>query len=128
MSNTMVPRDAEALLVEYLTAKMPTYEVSTRVRSRSGVITVEQVGSTRRSPVHDYPMMTIQTWHDSEITASEMCRTAFAHIWAMPADLVYGHIVRDVGSVGGPQSFPDPEADCPRWQATVELNLRPVAL
>lgn len=124
---TMVPVDAEALVVDYLAAKMPTYEVSTRVRDRDGAITVEQVGGVRRSPVHDHPMIVVQTWHSDEVEASEMCRLAFAHLWAIHDDTIFGDRVRAVTAVGGPQSFPDPEASCPRWQATVELNLRPVA-
>lgn len=124
----MVPVDAEALVVEYLTALMPGYETSTRLRDRSGAITIEQVGSTRRSPIHDHPMITVQCWHADEIEASLMCRIAFAHLWALHDVAGFGDQVREVTVVGGPHSFPDPTAKHPRWQVTVELNLRPLAL
>lgn len=128
MNDAMVPVDAEALVVEYLTARMPTYEASTRLRAQSGVITVEQVGGVRRSPIHDHPLITVQTWHEDEVEASEMCRIAFAHLWAIHEDSEFGDRVRSVVSVGGPQSFPDPTAAVPRWQTTVELNLRPAPI
>jgi len=128
MSDAMVPVDAEALVVEYLAARMPGYDVSTRLRDQSGAITIEQVGGVRRSPVHDHPLIVVQTWHDDEVEASQMCRLAFAHLWALHEDSEFGNRVRQVTSVGGPQSFPDPTAANPRWQATVELNLRPIPI
>lgn len=122
---TLVPVDAEALIVAFLKAKMPGRTVATRVSVASNMVTVEQVGSVRRTPVHDHPIIVIQTWHADRIAASQMCREAFAHIWEMPDDPVWGERIRGVVSVGGPQAFPDPTADIPRWQASVELNLRP---
>lgn len=121
----LIPVDAEALLVEYLTAAMPSRIVATRVSQPTNMLTVEQVGSVRRTPVHDHPIMVIQAWHSDRLEASQMCREAFARIFAMPDDEVWGDRVRNVVSVGGPQAFPDPTTSTPRWQASVELNVRP---
>ena len=128
MNNVLVPVDAEALVVAYLSEKMPTYDVSTRLRDRSGAITIEQTGGSRTSIIHDSPVIAVQTWHADDITAGDMCREAFGWLMAIHDDPVYGYRVREAASVGGPVNFPDPTARTPRWQCSVELNISPVAL
>ena len=123
-----VPLDAEALVIAALAARMPTYTIGTRVQHRSGMVKVEQIGGSRTGHVHDFPMIVVQTWHDSDITAGDMCRAAFAHLWDLPNDPDQTPQVRSVESVGGPQSFPDPDSTCPRWQLVVRLNVRPTPL
>lgn len=125
MPGALVPVDAEALVIAYLTEVLPDVSVAGRVLTRDAMVVVEQTGGTRVDHVIDLPQITIQVWDSTASTASRLCRTAFARVLSIRDHPVHGHLVREVRVVGLPVHFPDPTAGAERYQCTVQLNTRP---
>lgn len=120
---------AEALLVSALSplvgvpvsAEVPNPRPETFVR-------VERVGGTRRDVVTDLPMVVVECWAPTKEDAASLARATHAHVHALAQTEVDGSWIRAVADVGGPQSFPDPTSRSPRYQFTVQMQTRGVAL
>lgn len=125
----LVPADVEALAVGYLTGLMDDATVSTTVDTRDRMVRLEAIGGTRAMHVIDRLMLIVQAWDsdpdDGSVNASELCRRAVTHLLDLPDDPVHGSHVRHVEIVGQASNFPDPDTDASRYQATVEINIRP---
>lgn len=121
--------DAEALAVAYLNPKVGV-RVATKVPNPrpSSFIRVLRVGGTRQSLIVDSPMLVFECWAPDAIAASALANEARAHVFAMSQTLVDGSWVYRVADIAGPQSFPDPLTDTPRYQFTVQIHTRGVPL
>ena len=122
-----VSPDVEALCVAILRQAMPEAEVRTKYTGGQQ-IRVSLAGGPRQNMVVDRPMVTVQSWAPDSVTALEQARLAHAHLWAAAGAEHAGVWVRTVRDTGGLTFYPDPDTDDPRYQFTVELNLRPAPL
>ena len=122
------PIDLAALVVPYLSSKMSDCTVSTRVQHRNRMVYVEQIGGNRQSHVMDSQSMIVQTYAPTAGVASKDCRDAYTWLMSMRHDPILGLQVRDVESIGLPGRFDDPESQEPRFQTTVQFNLRPLPM
>ncbi len=121
----LVPTDVVALSLPYLRAALPDAEVSSRVTVRSKMLKIEAGGGNRSSHVIDNQRLILQSWDADEEVAFDLCADAVRLMLDLPLDPVHGSHVREVTVFGLPTEFPDPESTTPRYQATVELNIRP---
>ena len=134
MAEVVVFTDAEALTVAYLraqlTARGDTARVATEVPNPrpTRLVKVTRTGGPAVYPATDTPTITVQCWDDDTVDASGLCRLTRALLWALPADATHGADIRKVVEVGGPAFFPDPATDLPRYQFSVQLNVRGAAL
>lgn len=117
---------AEAVVVTYLSFTLPDAWVATKVPNPRWplMVRVGRAGGTRRDLVTDRPMITVECWGETPVDAADLARLARAHVWAMPGQMIAGVWVRRCVEVSGPQSYPDPETTLPRYQFTVQLDLR----
>lgn len=125
MTEVIVFPDAEALAVTFLNPKVGV-RVATQIPNPrpASFIRVLRVGGARRSLVVDSPVLVFECWAPDEIAASQLAQTARAHVFSMAQTTVNGHWVYLVRDVAGPQSFPDPLTDTPRYQFTVQIDTR----
>lgn len=125
MTELLAFPDAEAVAVAALDAAL-TVPVSTRVPNpRPAVfVRVARVGGARVNLVTDAPVLVVECWAASSVAAAELARLARAHLFALEGSTTAGAWVRKVLDVAGPQSFPDPVSESPRYQFTAQLHLR----
>lgn len=129
MTEAVLFPDAEAMAVTWLNPRMAV-RVATKVPNPrpTTFIRVLRVGGTLKSLIQDSPVLVFECWAPDEIAASELARIARAHVFSMSQQTVSGSWVYGVRDVAGPQSFPDPVTDNPRYQFTVQLDTRGVPL
>lgn len=123
--------DAEAIAVAWLTGKLGTgVAISTKVpNSRPPkFVKVTRTGGNQTDLIADAARLTFECWAPDEVTASEICRLARAHIKAAAGETVSGSYVRKVTDVGGPSNFPDPESMSPRYLYTATVVCRGTAI
>lgn len=128
--STVAFTDVEALAVAYLRAQLSargdTAKVATEVPSPrpTRLVKVTRNGGVATWPVTDTALLVAQCWDTDTIGASTLARLVRALLWALPADATHGADVRRVDEVGGLAFFPDPNTDLPRYQLSVEINIR----
>lgn len=131
MGEVLISPDVEAVAVAYLRAALGTLadRVATRVPDvmPARMVRVSLTGGTRTNLITDSPQLTVQCWADDPPAASNIARTAHAHMLAAAGAITNGVWIRSVDEVGGVQFFPDPDTDKPRYQFTVRWAVRPVA-
>lgn len=129
MTEAVAFPDIEAVLVRYL-PPLVDVPVSTSVpKSRpAAFVTVERVGGGKRDLVTDQPLVVVQCWATEETDAADLGRITRAYVDALAQTAVDGDYVRAVREVGGLQHFPDPVSGAPRYQFTVQIDTRGVAL
>jgi len=122
--------DAEALAVTYLKAKMPGVTVATKVPNPrpSKLIKVTRVGGSKLRLNADSPVLAFECWGSTTVEASDLAKYARAYVNAMAGEKVNGVWVYKVREVGGPANFPDPDSDSPRYQFSVAIDTKGVAL
>ncbi|TKT03443.1 hypothetical protein [Streptomyces lasalocidi] len=124
--------DAEALVISYLKPKMGGVTVTTKVpnpRPANGkLIKVTRLGGSQLRLNADSPLLAFECWGSTTVEASELCRLARAYVTAMAGEKVNGTWVYKVREVGGPAFFPDPDSDSPRYQFSVAIDMKGVAL
>lgn len=131
MSEITVPADVKALAYMVLSEWFPNTSVSGLFPGDDDKSMVlphlgfEIAGGRRLNRITDMTHITIRAWAESEEDASALCRRAYAVLMAAPEIPEYEDRVRKSESVGGPVPYPDPNARVPRYQATVEWQLRP---
>lgn len=125
MIDVIVPPDAEALMVRYLADTLGE-SVSTRVPNPrpDRFLRLERVGGSRRNRVTDEAIVVVEAWALTELEASDLARRAYAHTWALEQTDTPEGYVRRVRDVAGPQNYPDPTSEKPRYVFTVLLDLR----
>lgn len=131
MAEVTVPVDAKALAYLVLSDWFPNANVSGLFPGDDDKSMVlphlgfEIAGGSRLNRITDSAHITIRVWDEYEEDASLLCRRAYAVLMAAPETPEYADTVRKSESVGGPVPYPDPNARVPRYQATVEWQLRP---
>lgn len=132
MAEVLLTPDVEAAAVTYLREKLGALadKVATKVPSTmpAKMVRVSLTGGSRDNLVSEQVQLTVECWADTEILASNLARTAQAHMFAANGALLGSVWVRRVSSVGGVQLFPDPDATKPRYQFTVRWSVRPVSI
>lgn len=122
--------DAEALAVTYLKAKMTGVTIATKVPDPrpSKLIKVTRVGGSKLRLNADSPVLAFECWGSTSVEASDLAKYARAYVDAMSGETVNGVWVFKVREVGGPAYFPDPDTDSPRYQFSVAIDTKGVAL
>lgn len=127
----LIGADAEALLVTYLRAKLPTYfpsiVVATKVRNPrpSAFVQVIRSGGIERDPYTDAPLLVFHSWADTDVTANALARTVQALVKASPGEyLLSGFPVDRYVEAGGIQNNPDPDSASPRYSFSAQLDIR----
>lgn len=126
MTTALMPHDVATIVVAYLSAKMPDCSVTTRIESRNRSVRVQAAGGSRSDHVLDAALVVIQTYDPDSVQAAEDCGVAFQHLLSIRTDAEHGRYVRHVEGLGLPGDIGDPLTDEPRYQATVQLHLRPL--
>lgn len=114
----------QKLLVAELRARLDVPVVTRVPKERpSSFVRLVRVGGNRRNIITDRAMVTVECWGADIGTADDLCELTRAHIFALAPD-----VVRRVSEVAGPQDFPDPVSESPRYQFTVQIDTRGAAL
>lgn len=132
MGEVLISPDVESAAVPYLRAGLGSLaaKVATAVPSTmpATMVRVSLTGGTRQGVASDTAQLTVECWAGDAPTASNLARHAQAHMFAAAGAVVSGVFVRKVDSVGGVQSFPDPDTNKPRYQFTVRWHFRASAI
>ncbi len=94
----------------------------------ANMVRVSLTGGARRDIVTDAAQLTVECWAPNEPTASLLARTAHGLMHSAAGTQAGGIWVRRVETVGGVQSFPDPDTAKPRYQFTVRWHVRSAAI
>lgn len=127
----LIAPDVEKAATSYLRSELSARgfpaTVATRVPASMPalMVRVELTGGTRRDVVTDRPQITVEVWHSSSVTASQVARLAEALMLDAAGETAGSLWVRRVESVGGAQDFPDPDTNRPRYMFTVRWHVRP---
>lgn len=127
VSEVVVAPDAEAVLVAHLRDVLTDADVRTKVpnpRPAGALVKVTQVGGQRWSLVAFSAMLTFECWAPDDVTASDLCRLVYAQVWAMPGQDFNDVWIYRCVDVAGVAAFPDPDTGNPRYQCTVQLDMR----
>lgn len=137
MSELLVTTDVEAAAVVYLRAGLGALadRVATKVPAAkpdvvppANMVRVSLTGGGRTNVASDSAQLTVECWSPNDPTASLLARTAQAYMHAAAGTQAGGVFVRRVDTVGGVESFPDPDTNKPRYQFTVRWHVRPAAI
>ncbi|MFK0057996.1 hypothetical protein ACIQTN_02005 [Streptomyces werraensis] len=125
--------DAEALAIAYLKSKLSAVtglKVVTKIPDPrpSKLIKVTRVGGTKLRLNADSPVLAFECWAPTSVEASDLAKYARAYVNAMEGEKVNGVWVYKVREVGGPVNFPDSETEIPRYQFSVAIDTKGVAL
>ena len=125
--------DAEALAISYLKSKLSAVtglKVVTKIPDPrpTKLIKVTRVGGTKLRLNADSPVLVFECWAPTSVEASDLAKYARAYVNAMAGEKVNGVWVYRVREVGGPVYFPDPDTDSPRYQFSVAIDTKGVAL
>ena len=132
MSEILVTPDAVLAATAYLRTALGALadRVATSVPSTmpNNMVKVSLTGGSRAGLVSDAAQLTVECWSPTEPETSLLARTAHAYMLAAAGVEAGGLWVRKVETVGGVQSFPDPDTNKPRYQFTVRWHVRPAAI
>lgn len=132
MAEVLVTPDAEAAAVTFLRSEIGSLadKVATKVPTTmpAKMVRVSLTGGSRLNVASDTAQLTVECWAPDETTASNLARTAQALMFSAAWNSAGGVFVRRVESVGGVQSFPDPDTNKPRYQFTVRWHVKPATL
>lgn len=129
MTEPIVFPDVETLLVRVL-PDLVGVDVSTRVPDPrpDSFVRLKRVGGTAPNRITDSALVVVECWAADEIAAAYLARATRAHVHALAQTDHDGDYVRRVREVAGPQAFPDPSTEHPRYQFTVQIDTRGVPL
>lgn len=116
----------EEIVTNYLYDRLAdTTSVSTRVPAPrpNRFVTVRAVGGGDRNIVLSSRMVIFQCWDNDENHARRLAERSFAILKAAQRDPSESRI-RQVTTIGVPQSFPDPDSSMPRYQFTLQFDIR----
>lgn len=129
MGEVLTTPDVEVVAVTYLRAALGVLadKVATKVPATmpAKMVRVSLTGGSRTNLITDRVQLTVECWADDEPTASNLARTAHAHMHAASGAITSGVWIRAVDGVGGVQFFPDPDTSKPRYQFTIRWAVRP---
>ena len=126
----LVPADAEQYVYDLLTSHGHTVGATpqgdTGGAMRLPFVSYEITGGSRRNMVTDAVLVMVRCYAVSRETSSDMCREVYGIL--MSEQYRPGGKVRKSTSVGHPVFYPDKESKTPRYQASVQWQLRPEIL
>jgi len=132
MTEVLVTPDVILAATSYLRAGLGVLadRVATSVPSTmpNNMVKVSLTGGSRNDLVSDSAQLTVECWSANDPTASLLARTAQAYMHAAAGIEAGGLWVRRVETVGGVQSFPDPDTNKPRYQFSVRWHVRPATI
>lgn len=130
MSEAVIFGDSEAAAITWLNQHLAPVEASSQVPSvrPAELVKVSRTGGVRRDRVTDNAQLTFECWAESAVRASEICSQVRAYMFAAEGETIAGLFIYRVTEVGGPANFPDPESTSPRYQLTLAVASRYVAL
>ena len=126
----LIPADAEQYVYDLLTAN--GYSVGATPQSDSTgamslpFVSYEITGGSRRNMVTDAVLVMVRCYAEKRAEASDLCRGVYGVL--MSEQYRPGGKVRRSTSVGHPVFYPDAESKIPRYQASVQWQLRPEIL
>lgn len=128
--DVLVPADAERVVYDLLSARFDNV-AATPQGNAGGAITLpfvayEITGGSRRNMVTDAVLVMIRCYSADREEASDMCREAYGML--MAEQYRPDGVVRKSTSVGHPVFYPDAESKTPRYQGSVQWQLRPEIL
>lgn len=125
MTEIVVFPDVEGILVRALPSLLGV-PVSTRVPPKrpASFVRVRRVGGTKPNRVTDAALVVVECWAATEPEAERLAARANAYVFALAQTEHDGDYVRRVREVAGPQAFPDPITESPRYQFTVQIDTR----
>lgn len=120
--------DIEGVLVAHLGGLL-AQEVGTKVPNPrpESFVRLRLVGGSRRDLVTRSALVLFECWAGDTVTASDLGDEVLARVWEMPDIDVQGAVIRRVQEIGGLQSNPDPETESPRYQFTLQIDVKGVA-
>lgn len=126
----LVPADVEQIVYDLLKARFPNVG-ATPQGDPDGAMTLpfvayEITGGSRRNLVTDAVLVMIRCYAVKRVHASDMCREAYGML--MAEQYRPDGVVRKSTSVGHPVFYPDAESKTPRYQGSVQWQLRPEIL
>lgn len=128
--DVLVPADAERVVYDLLSARFDNV-AATPQGNVDGAMTLpfvayEITGGSRRNMVTDAVLVMVRCYAADREEASDMCREAYGML--MAEQYRPDGVVRKSTSVGHPVFYPDRESKTPRYQASVQWQIRPEIL
>ena len=126
----LVPADAEQYVYDLLTSR--GYTVGATPQGDTGgamrlpFVSYEITGGSRRNMVTDAVLVMVRCYAAKRADASDLCREVYGIL--MAEQYRPDGKVRKSTSVGHPVYYPDGQSKTYRYQASVQLQLRPVIL
>ena len=128
--DVLIPADAEQYVYDLLTERGykvgPTPQGDADRRISLPFVAYEITGGSRRNMVTDAVLVMVRCYDVSRETASTLCREVYGVL--MSEQYQPDGKVRKSTSVGHPVYYPDRESNTPRYQASVQWQLRPEIL
>jgi hypothetical protein len=118
--------DVEGLVIAYLRSKLTDgTKAYTKVPAQrpNRFVKITAAGGADRNLVLSSRLVIVQCWDLDAVKASELAEWCYAILRSAQHDATAPD-VRNVAIVSAPQSFPDPDTSTPRYQFTVQLDLR----
>lgn len=128
MAEVIAFLDIEALCVREIRARLllrgDAATVATRVPNPrpNRLVKVTRVGGPRKNIITDSPMVTFECWDTNEVAAASLVMLVRALVESLPWEDELG--IRNFTEIGGPTYFEDPDSLSPRYQFTVEMDVR----
>lgn len=128
--DVLIPADAEQYVYDLLTAN--GYSVGATPQGDSAgamslpFVSYEITGGSRRNMVTDAVLVMVRCYAAKRSDASDLCRGVYGVL--MSEQYRPDGKVRKSTSVGHPVFYPDAESKIPRYQASVQWQLRPEIL
>lgn len=123
----LAPADAEQIVYDLLTARGLTVGATPQGDAggamRLPFVSYEITGGSRRNMVTDAVLVMVRCYAVKRADASDMCREVYGVL--MAEQYRPGGKVRKSTSVGHPVFYPDSNSKTPRYQASVQWQLRP---
>ena len=129
MTEVLVSPDVVLAATSYLRAGLGSLagRVGTEVPATmpDNMVRVSLTGGSRRGVASDAAQLTVECWSANDPTASLLARTAHGYLLAAAWTTAGGVFVRKAETVGGVQSFPDPDTNTPRYIFTIRWHVKP---
>lgn len=128
MTEVITFPDAEAFVVGFLKSRVERggRKVATKApKTGTRYTRVSRVGGSARDLVTDSPLILVECFAGDGVTAADDAKIDRALL--MAAARLTDDVTR-VQDAGGPSFLPDPDTNLPRYQFTVQLDLRGTAL
>lgn len=126
----LVPADAEQIVYDLLTARGLTVGATPQGDADGSIrlpfVSYEITGGSRRNLVTDAVLVMVRCYAAKRVDASDLCREVYGVLMAEQFNPT-GR-VRKSTSVGHPVFYPDSNSKTPRYQASVQWQLRPEVL